>query len=108
LGESVVSGKSMNDFFVLDKATLAVKQSQIAPKTVMVTLDNEKGSDRAEKPVPEDRAKTPTLNEEKLARLGAAGKKIEAHFGYDADVEWAFEGDTLYILQARKIRGLEE
>jgi pyruvate,water dikinase len=74
----------------------------------MVTLDNEKGSDRAEKPVPEDRAKTPTLNEEKLARLGAAGKKIEAHFGYDADVEWAFEGDTLYILQARKIRGLEE
>lgn len=108
LGESVVSGKSMNDFFVLDKETLAVKQRQIAAKTVMVVLDDGKGSDRTEKPVPEDRAKAPTLNEDQLARLGAAAKRIEAHFGYNADMEWAFQDDTLFILQARPIRGLED
>ncbi|MDP6430363.1 MAG: PEP/pyruvate-binding domain-containing protein [Rhodospirillales bacterium] len=108
LGESVVSGKSMNDFFVLDKDTLAVGQRQIAEKTVMVTMDTEKGSGRTEQPVPAELAKEPTLTNGRLAELGEAGKRIEDHFGFSADVEWAFSEETLFILQTRKIRGLDD
>ncbi len=108
LGESVVSGKSMNDFYILDKDSLDIKQEQISPKTVMVTMDEAKGSDRIEIPVPEELASVPTLSENHLKALGEAGKRIEDHFGFNVDVEWAFQEDTLYILQARKIRGLEE
>jgi len=108
LGESVVSGKSMNDFYILDKDSLDIKQEQISPKTVMVTMDEAKGSDRIEIPVPEELASVPTLSENHLKALGEAGKRIEDHFGFNVDVEWAFREDTLYILQARKIRGLEE
>jgi pyruvate,water dikinase len=108
LGESVVSGKSMNDFYILDKDSLDIKQEQISPKTVMVTMDEAKGSDRIEIPVPEELASVPTLSENHLKALGEAGKRIENHFGFNVDVEWAFKEDTLYILQARKIRGLEE
>ncbi len=105
LGESVVSGKSMNDFFVLDKKTLAVKERRIAEKTLMVTM-NDEGSGRTERPVPASRAKESTLSEAHLTELGKVGQRIEDHFGFQADVEWAFEDDTLYVLQVRKIRGL--
>ncbi len=107
LGESVVSGKSMNDFFVLDKDTLSTKQKQIAPKTVMVTMDDS-GSGRTERPVPANRSKEPTLSGAQLGELGNAGKRIEDHFGFNADVEWAFQDGKMYILQTRRIRGLEK
>jgi pyruvate,water dikinase len=107
LGESVVSGRSMNDYFVLDKATLEIRQRKIAPKTVMVVMDAAKGSGRCELPVPPDRAKVPTLSDSQLLELVRTGKAIEEHYGFEVDVEWAYQGDKLYILQARKIRDLD-
>lgn len=108
LGESVVSGKSMNDFFVLGKEPVAVKQKRIAQKTLMVTRDDEKRSGRKEAPIPADRAGIATLSDKQLIELGTAGKRIEEHFGFAADVEWAYQGESLYILQARKVRNLKE
>ena len=107
LGESVVSGKSMNDFFVLDKETFAVRQRRIPKKTLMVTM-NDRGPGRAERPVPPDRSQESTLSDTQLAELGNVGKDIEDHFGFNVDVEWAFQDGKLHILQARKIRGLGE
>ena len=105
LGESVVSGKSMNDFFVLDKETLAVRTRRIAEKTVMVTIDDG-GSGRAERAIPAERAKAPTLSDAQLAELGEAGKRIEAHFGFPVDVEWSFQDGILHVLQVRRVGGL--
>lgn len=107
LGESVVSGRSMNDYFVLDKATLEIRQRKIAPKTVMVVMDAAKGSGRCELPVPPERSKVPTLSDSQLLELVRTGKAIEEHYGFEVDVEWAYQGDKLYILQARKIRDLD-
>jgi pyruvate,water dikinase len=107
LGESVVSGKSMNDYFVIDKATLGIRQRKIAPKTIMVVMDAAKGSGRCELPVPPERAKVPTLSDSQLLELVRTGKAIEEHYGFEVDVEWAYQGDKLYILQARKIRDLD-
>ncbi len=108
LGESVVSGKSMNDFYSLDKESLAIKEQRVVNKTVMVTLDSERGSGRKEQPVPPDQTSAAVLSYAQLVELGEAGNRIEEHFGFNADVEWAYEDGTLFILQARKIRGLED
>jgi pyruvate,water dikinase len=104
LGESVVSGRSMNDFYVLDKESLAVKQQKIARKTVMVTMDQEKGFGRKEQPVPPERVAAPTLSEAQLAELGGVSRKIEQNFNFNADIEWAYQNGALYILQTRRIR----
>lgn len=104
LGESVVSGRSMNDFYVLDKESLTVKQKKIARKTMMVTMDQEKGFGRKEQPVPPERAAAPTLSETQLAELGGVSRKIEQHFNFNADIEWAYQNGALYILQTRRIR----
>ncbi|MBF8283494.1 MAG: PPDK N protein [Anaerolineales bacterium] len=104
LGESVVSGRSMNDFYVLDKDSLAIRQKKIAHKTVMVTMDGDRGSGRKEQPVPAERATAPTLSEVQLVELGEVSKKIEQHFNFNADIEWAYQHGALYILQTRRIR----
>lgn len=104
LGESVVSGRSMNDFYVLDKESLTVKQKKIARKTMMVTMDGDKGSGRKEQAVPPERATAPTLSDQQLVELGETSKKIEQYFNFNADIEWAYQNGALYILQTRRIR----
>ena len=108
IGESVVSGKSMNDFFVLDKESLATRERRIARKNLMVTMDDGTGSGRVERPVPPERAGEPTLTDAQLAELAQTSKRIEDHFGFPVDVEWAYEAGTLYVLQARRIRNLPQ
>ena len=107
IGESVVSGRSMTDSFILDKGAGRVKQRAIATKNLMVVMDNDKGWGRKEIPVPSDRSSRPALSDAQLAELCAVGRRIEDHFAFPADIEWAFHHDTLYVLQARKIRNLD-
>ncbi len=97
----------MNDYFVLDKATLTVREKKIAHKTLMVVADDGRGSGRLELPVPAERATLTTLTDAQLLELADFGRRIEAHYGFNVDVEWAYEGGQLFILQARKIRGME-
>lgn len=35
-------------------------------------------------------------------------QRVERHFGYPQDIEWAFEGETLFLLQARPITALQD
>lgn len=107
LGESVVSGKSMNDYFVLDKSSLTIRQKKIAHKTLMVVADDGRGCGRIEMPVPSERAGRATLSDTQLLELAEFGRRIEDHFGFSVDVEWAYDDSRLYILQARKIRDLD-
>ena len=43
------------------------------------------------------------LSDGDLARLHKLALAVEAHFGAPQDMEWAFEGDALFLLQARPI-----
>ena len=106
IGESVVSGAALADYYVLDKDTLATTSMRIPRKNVMVTIDGAKGVGRAERAVPEELADRPTLSETQLVELGTVGKEIARHFDFEADVEWAYQDGKLYILQARRIRNL--
>ncbi|MBN1101826.1 MAG: hypothetical protein JXL84_00280 [Deltaproteobacteria bacterium] len=107
LGESVVSGKSMNDFYVISKSPLRLKDRRIAKKTLMVGFDEERGFGRREMEVSPDKADAPTLSDREVLELGEIGMKIESLFGYPQDVEWAYEQGRLFILQSRNIRTLK-
>jgi phosphoenolpyruvate synthase/pyruvate phosphate dikinase len=41
-----------------------------------------------------------------LARLAELGCVLEEYFGGPQDVEWAIEGDVLYLLQSRPVTTL--
>lgn len=108
LGESVVSGKSMNDFFLVGKQGPSLKQSQISKKTIMIDFDSEKGFGRRETAVPANLMDQPTLTEDQVLALANIGLKIEDLFGYPQDVEWAYENGALYVLQSRNIKQLKD
>lgn len=107
LGESVVSGKSMNDFYQLDKSPLNLKDKRISKKTLIIGFDEEKGYGRKEMTVKPDMMDVPTLSDEQALELGKMGLRIEGVFGFPQDIEWAFANGKLYILQTRNIRTLK-
>jgi pyruvate,water dikinase len=108
LGESVVSGKSMNDFFVLDKSPLLLKDKKISKKTLMISFDEEKGYGRKEMAVAPDMMDAPSISDGQAEQLGEIGLRIEEVFQLPQDIEWAYEKGELFILQSRNIRTLKE
>jgi pyruvate,water dikinase len=109
LGESLVSGESINDHFVLSKgASPEVKEKRIHKKNIMVTLDREAGAGRKKYEIPEALSTAATLRDDQLRELGVLGLAIEEVFHYPQDIEWAYEKDVLYVLQSRKIKGLKD
>lgn len=106
LGESVVSGKSMNDFYLLSKSPLKLKDKRISKKTLIISFDEERGFGRKEMAVAPDKMDAATLTSGQAEELGKIGLKIEELFAYPQDIEWAYENDRLYILQSRNIRTL--
>jgi pyruvate,water dikinase len=108
LGESVVSGKSMNDFFLVSKSDLALKAKQIAIKTLMVCFDAERGRGRKEAFVNPELTSAPTIPDDQVRQLGEIGLKIERLFGFPQDIEWSYEKKQLFVLQSRNIRNLKD
>jgi len=107
LGESVVSGRSMNDFYLLCKEPLSLKQKNILKKTVMIDFDGEKGSGRRDRAVAPDMMDKATLTDDQALTLGGKGIEIEAAFGHPQDIEWACQKGEFFILQTRNIRTLK-
>ncbi len=106
LGETIVSGRVTPDQFLVDKASLAVLQREIAAKEVETRPHPGGESGTVEVAVPAARTLAPALTDAQLRELAHTCLRIEAHYGHPVDVEWAFAGGRLYILQARPVTGL--
>lgn len=48
----------------------------------------------------------PSLSDARVRRVAALARLMERHFGCPQDIEWAFAGDILYLLQSRGITNL--
>lgn len=100
LGESVVSGRAEPDTFILDKASGKIIESNLGTKRV-TSQQTESGV--VEVPTDADRQQIFSLSEEQLRELSEAARKLEATYDMPMDAEWAFERNTLHMLQARPV-----
>ena len=107
LGETVVSGRVVNDLYFLDKATLSTKTSTIVRKSQMILCDSERGMGSKEIPVPAEKVQQPTLTDSMLKELAMTGLQIEAHYGIPQDIEWAYSSGRLFILQSRTAKAYQ-
>jgi pyruvate,water dikinase len=103
LGEAVVSGRVTPDTFVLDKRSGAVVSREIAAKELEIVAGPEGESGTVTRVVDRERAAAPSLSVEQAARLGEICRAVEEQYGRPMDIEWAFAGGELYVLQARPI-----
>jgi pyruvate,water dikinase len=102
LGETVVSGKSTSDLYIMNKNPFRIKDKKIARKHQTFVQDKEGGAKWVE--VEPDKINQPTLSDSQIEELCKIGRAIEDHYGCPQDIEWAYEKGLLYILQARRAK----
>ena len=105
LGESIVGGTVTPDTFTIDKRDLTVTESKISDKKVM-TVRVQDGTE--EVPVPRFMRSRPTLSGEQLVAMARLAMSLEDEMGWPVDVESAYCGEELYLLQCRQITTLTE
>ncbi|WP_261179238.1 PEP/pyruvate-binding domain-containing protein [Anaerobacillus sp. CMMVII] len=113
LGEAVVSGIVTPDEYLVDKATLAITEKQIATKNTLVVKNKAKVG-TVEVAVKDylgyEHVTAQCLLDDEIKYLCKSSLKIEEVYQAPQDIEWALDADTkeLYILQARPITTLKE
>ena len=106
LGEGVVSGTVTPDTYWMDKATGEILEKQVSEKKTMFQKKSENGQ-TVQIPVPEDLKNKQVLNETELAQLVELGKKIQQHYQFPQDTEWAIENGKIFMLQSRPVTTLD-
>lgn len=103
LAVDAVGGAASTDFFQIEKSTGGVERSEIADKAARVRP--RRGQGIVEEPVPDELRRRSCLGENDIRQLVDAAERLENHYGYALDIEWAFGRDRrLFILQARPLR----
>ncbi len=99
LGEAVVAGLVTPDGYRLRGAEVIERRTGM--KDVAIRLAPGGGTQEVE--VSPERARAPCLDDARLAALAALADRCEAVFGAGQDLEWAFAGGELHLLQWRPI-----
>jgi pyruvate,water dikinase len=101
LGEALVSGIANADTYRLDRRH-DVLEVEVADKDVMIV--RAAAGLTEEREVPADRRNVRALTDAQVRELVALGNKLEAaDEGRAQDVEWAFAGGRLHVLQTRPV-----
>jgi phosphoenolpyruvate synthase/pyruvate phosphate dikinase len=103
LGESLVSGTVTPDTYIVRKPNLAIGFRDIAEKRRMTVLAQQ---GTREVPVPCRYQKSPTIDDSQVAQLARLSMTLEAAMGWPVDIECAYRGRDLYLLQCRPITTL--
>jgi pyruvate, water dikinase len=104
LGESIVGGTVTPDTFTVRKSDLAVIQRVIADKQRM-TVSVPGGTHEVE--VPGFLRSTSSLNDEQVMEMAKLALTLEVTMEHPVDVECAYAGGELYLLQCRPITTLK-
>ncbi|HEX5840420.1 MAG TPA: PEP/pyruvate-binding domain-containing protein [Anaerolineales bacterium] len=104
LGESIVGGTVTPDTFIVRKSDAAVVQRIIADKQCM-TVSVPGGTHEVE--IPRFLRNTSSLNDEQVIELAKLALTLETTMEHPVDVECAYAGGELYVLQCRPITTLK-
>ncbi len=101
LGEVVVGGQVEPDHYVVSKRDLAIRSIRVAQKAFMLTRDEQGRNIRVD--LTPDRAGARVLSDEEIIAVADLVRRDEEHYGSPQDVEWAVEGDKVYLVQSRPV-----
>lgn len=101
-GESVVSGAVTPDTYIIDKKSGKVVEKHIGKKSEMRYTDLEKGG-LVEIEVPKEMQEIECLTENELKQLWELALKLEEHYKFPQDFEWASENGKVFLLQSRPV-----
>jgi pyruvate,water dikinase len=103
LGEYIVGGEITPDKYQVDKRDFAFLNSEVNAQTKMLVFD---GNTTTDKKITLEEVRNQKLPGELIIELAKIAKKIEEHYKFPCDIEWALANNKLYILQSRPITTL--
>jgi pyruvate,water dikinase len=105
LGESIVGGTVTPDEWALGRTSLHVTRRTIADKRRM-TVRAPGGSREVDVPAPLRRL--PSISDDQARAAAALALRLEDELGFPVDLELAWTGDDLHLLQCRPITTLAQ
>jgi phosphohistidine swiveling domain-containing protein len=99
LGETVVDGAIIPDRFVVNRVTSVILEQTPGQKDVAIYLKADGGIESKYPDSPSEFC----LTEDQILAVTVLTTRVEAEYGKPMDIEWAYEGGQLYLLQARPI-----
>lgn len=103
LAEPIVQGQVTPDRYVLDKATLGLRELQVAAKEFTLLADPATGAPKRMDARDSERV----LSDSDLVILGSLAVRAEEHFGAPQDMEFAIDDFAVHLVQTRPITTLK-
>lgn len=103
LGEAVVSGQVTPDSYVIEKKSGLILDVNVSGQGREL-IKGPNGT--VWKKIPESRGGKQKLTGKAILELAGLVERIERHYGFPCDIEWAFEKKIFYITQSRPITTL--
>jgi len=104
LGEAIVSGQITPDSYVVEKQPRRIIDKNIQTQSKGLYRAKEGGNKWRD--IPRDQGENQVLSDSEILELTEIILKIENHYGFPCDIEWAFEREKFYIVQSRPITTL--
>lgn len=106
LGEAIVSGQITPDSYVVEKQPRRIIDKNIEIQTKGLFRADSGGNEWCD--IPKEQGEGPVLKNKEIAELSEIILKIENHYGFPCDIEWASENRKFYVVQSRPITTLGE
>ncbi|MGA7896894.1 MAG: phosphoenolpyruvate synthase [Candidatus Nanoarchaeia archaeon] len=104
LGEGIVSGTITPDKYVISRKDLKITSEYISDKKIAIIRGDKKREETIT--LPEKKSKSKVLGTFEINTLAELGMKLERHYKHPQDIEFAIEGDGIFLVQTRAITTL--
>ena len=104
LGEMIVQGSVVPDKYVVQKETFAVLSKEISEQSTQLIRV---GEVTKEAQVPKKQMDVQKITNEEVIILAKLADKLQKHYYFPQDSEWAKEKGKLYLVQTRPVTTLE-
>lgn len=100
LGEFIVQGIEIPDQYVVDKYEGSIISKNISRQEKMLVRKND---GNAVFLVPHNLKAVQKISDKQILKIAILGKKLERHYFFPQDIEWAIEDEQIFIVQTRPV-----
>lgn len=110
LGEMLVSGDVTPDHFIVSKDGLNIIEKEVKKQEwKLIRNEKGKGEDANMKIVlTSEEQVQQKISDEDIITLAKIGKRLEEHYQFPQDIEWAKENGQIYIVQTRPVTTIKK
>lgn len=105
LGENIVQGAVTPDHYEVDKSSMEIIRKDCVRQTIEMVRKDGVTKDF---PVPESRQDRPKLTDHQILEVARLGIRLQQHYFFPQDSEWAMEAGKIFLVQTRPITTLHE